>query len=104
MKKRLLHIALFAVFIFPLLFQPLHVIIHHFGHEHVHHSCSDRSLFNHQTKCPICHYELVSNAFIKSNKWPWFKQPYTDKITYVYTSLLIFELHWFKGSRAPPVQ
>ncbi len=102
MKKHLLHIVLLAFFIFPLHFQPLHVIIHHFGQEHIHHNNADRSLFNHQAKCPICHYELIYNAFLKIINCPWFKQAYTEKIIFEYSCIFKFELSWFKTSRAPP--
>lgn len=104
MKKQVLHTTLIFVFIFPLLFQPLHLFIHHFGNEIVyHHYRTACSIFNYHSKCPICHYETWYHVYIKTAERDLSECFFAENIQYKYDYLFISKLTSSKTSRAPPV-
>lgn len=112
MQKTLQHIAIPAIlfYVFPLFFQPLHVVFHHSSCEYEE-ACEYENLsenhqepFIHQNKdCSLCDYEsLISNIQKIKNQ---VKSPAPSAITYANKLVIAPDLINvnFNPLRAPPV-
>jgi hypothetical protein len=112
--KKHITLALLGIFVFPIVFQPFHIIWHHAEDSHCHHECCPSEekkpvglifdVFSANNEyCPICEYhfpvnDLPENFFFASATKTVTSSVYELKIKPAYQQITST-----KTPRAPPV-
>ena len=114
--KKHIAILLFGIFLFPLTYQPCHVLKHHSPKSHCHHTCCHTKVekrvcyYSHcissasekQEACPVCEYHFPINILTKLNLFKP-KNPGLEGELLGWTENLAFQqIVSRKSPRAPP--
>ncbi|NPD84094.1 hypothetical protein HNS38_04950 [Lentimicrobium sp. L6] len=115
MTKHRLHIAsiLFWIFLFPIIFQSIHIVWHHDHEHHCEHelAISGKGIHqNHQAfcekedSCDICEYQLTINDLPRTSLFPSFIPTISFKTKEIAPKLPLKIRFSNKSPRAPPFQ
>jgi hypothetical protein len=114
-QKKHIAIVLFAIFIVPIAFQPLHMVWHHSNDSHCHHTCchseatenSIKPTLNPESKkenhCPVCEFHFAIIEIPNNTVFKPVKQAFECSVTGLETRLSFSQIISVKSPRAPPM-